>query len=286
MRSLLIIGAIFLCTFTIAQPFSPLVQEVIEAENEFASLSKTQNTRDAFVANFADDGIVFEKASPVLGKVIWSKRVADNSLLFWWPVVSDVSASGDFGYNTGPYEWSADRNDARPKAYGYFSSVWKKGEEGIWKVAIDMGISLPTVEEKLQEPTASKNKRVKVKQPAVIAKAKQELLDWDKKYVDQLNMQSVSFILSHLSGEARIHRTGHFPLTTKEEIKSFTDSRENYHLDHLGGDMAASGDLAYTYGKVSASNAEDGKQVTLNYLRIWKKEDGKNWKIVLDVIGG
>jgi len=286
MRTVLTIVAIFFITFTIAQPFSPLVQEVIDAENGFASLSKTQNTRDAFVTNLADDGIVFEKSNPVLGKEVWSKRAADNSLLFWWPVSSDISASGDFGYNTGPYEWSADRSGARPKAYGYFSSVWKKGDEGNWKVAIDMGISLPTGEEKSPDPAASKKKRVKIKQPLVFTKAKQELLDWDKKYVDQLNMQSVSFIPSHLSDEARLHRTGHFPLKTKEEIKSFSDSRENYHLDHLGGDMASSGDLAYTYGRVNASNAEDGKQVTLNYLRIWKKEDGKNWKIVLDVIGG
>ncbi|HEY5822894.1 MAG TPA: nuclear transport factor 2 family protein [Cyclobacteriaceae bacterium] len=286
MKTLLVIGAIFFISFSIAQPFSPMVQEVIDAENGFASLSKTQNTREAFVANFADDGIVFEKASPVLGKEIWSKRAADNSLLFWWPVFSDVSTSGDFGYNTGPFEWSADRSGARPKAYGYFSSVWKKGEEGVWKVVIDMGIGLPTGEEKSSELTTSKKKPAKVKTPSVFEKAKQELLDWDKKYVDQLNMQSLSFIPSHLSDEARVHRTGHFPLKTKEEIKSFTDSRENYHLDHLGGDMAASGDLAYTYGKVNASNAENGKQVTLNYLRIWKKEDGKNWKIVLDVIGG
>lgn len=286
MRTLLTIVAAFFFTFTIAQPFSPLVQEVIDAENGFASLEKTQNTRDAFVANLADDGIVFEKANPVLGKTIWSKRNADNSLLSWWPVYTDVARSGDFGYNTGPYEWSADRSGAKPKVYGYFSSVWKKGEEGTWKVAIDMGINLPTEEAKSPEPATSKKKSVKVKLLAVFAKAKQELLEWDKKYVDQLNMQSVSFIPSHLSDEARVHRTGHFPLKTKEEIGSFSDSKENYHLDHLGGDMASSGDLAYTYGRVSASNADDGKQVTLNYLRIWKKEDGKNWKIVLDVIGG
>ncbi len=100
MKNILLIALNFFSFFSLAQSFSPAVQQIIDAENSFASLSKKQNTRDAFIANLADNGIVFEETEPVIGKEVWLKRRADSSLLFWWPVFSDVSASGDFGYNT------------------------------------------------------------------------------------------------------------------------------------------------------------------------------------------
>lgn len=277
----------YLFSFSLqAQQFSSVIHEIVDAENHFAGMAKEKNTRDAFVHHLADSSIVFERGNPVLGKEVWKKRNADASLLFWWPVFSDVSASGDFGYNTGPFEWSKDKTGSKPVAFGYFSSVWKKNKEGQWKVAIDMGMEMPGAESKDHSLATSKKGSVKAKSKSSFAKAKQELLQLDKDYVNQLNMQSVSFLPAYFSDEARLHRTGHFPVLTPKEITEFADGRDNYSFEHLGGDMASSGDMAYAYGRVKASAKADQKQVTLNYLRIWKKEEGKNWKIVLDVIGG
>jgi len=280
---------LFFLLFTVslkAQQFSPAVRQIVEAENHFAAMAKEKNTRDAFVDHLADSGIVFERTNPVIGKEVWSKRKADTSLLFWWPVFSDVAASGDFGYNTGPFEWSKDKTGSKPVAFGYFSSVWKKDKEGIWKVAIDMGMETPGAEEKTVSLSTSKKSPLKEKDNTAFAKAKQELLQLDGEYVNQLNKQSVSFLATYFSDEARLHRTDHFPVLTPSAIHEFADSRDHYSMEQLGGDMASSGDMGYVYGRVKAVNKSDQKPVTLNYLRIWKKEEGKNWKIVLDVIGG
>jgi ketosteroid isomerase-like protein len=269
-----------------AQPFSPAEKGIIDAENAFALMSKETNTRDAFIANFDEEGIVFDKSNPVSGKKLWESRKPNNSLLFWWPVFTDVSSSGDFGYNTGPFEWSADRSGLQPGGFGYFSSVWKKNNEGVWKVAIDIGMSLPSREERSLTPATSKKKPIVSGKKIDFLREKSKAMVMDKDYVKKLNAKSVSLIFRYLSNEIRVHRTGHFPLHSLDEIHSFPDSREKYYFEHLGGDIASSGDLAYAYGKVNSINKKDQQPVTLNYLRIWKREDGRNWKIVLDVIGG
>ena len=49
-------------------------------------------------------------------------------------------------------------------------------------------------------------------------------------------------------------------------------------------DVSESGDLGFTYGKVKIES-KDGNMEKACYLRVWKRESGMNWKIVLDVIG-
>jgi ketosteroid isomerase-like protein len=261
------------------------LQHVVDAENGFARMSKDQNTRDAFVANLADSGIVFVQGNPAFGKQLWEKRPVNSALLFWWPVFSDVSASGDFGYNTGPFEFSKSKTES-PVGFGYFSSVWKKQKDGAWKVLIDMGISLPSAEEKKAEWKTSAISAKKSKNKNSFAEGRTEFLNFDKNYVNELNAASTSFLKKNLSCEARIHRNGSFPILTSSAIDSFNDNLEQYKFEQLGGDMASSADLGYTYGRVKAIQKSDKKEITFNYLRIFKKEDGKNWKIVLDVIGG
>ena len=54
----------------------------------------------------------------------------------------------------------------------------------------------------------------------------------------------------------------------------------------MGGDISKAGDLAYVYGRTSFDVTKDGVTQKRNgtYMRFWKKEDGKNWKIVLDLV--
>lgn len=52
------------------------------------------------------------------------------------------------------------------------------------------------------------------------------------------------------------------------------------------GDMAASGDLGYTYGNyVFKSKDKEGKPVTYygKYASIWKKQKDSSWKVVVDI---
>lgn len=269
----------------VAQTLPPSVQQVVDAENGFAALSKEKNTKAAFLSNLAPDGIVFSQGSPVNGISLWEKRPENNSLLFWWPVFADVASSGDFGYTTGPYEVSKDRSNPEPGAFGYYSTVWKKNERGEWKVAIDMGIAFQKKEEVIPELHTTSNLLTGSKKST--RAGGKTLLEVDKSYINQLNASSKSFEEVALSKEARLHRTGSWPYLTPAAIQAMNETNKKFQFEQLGGGVATSNDLGYCYGKVKVALSEGGnsRELNLNYLRVWKKEAGE-WKIVLDVIGG
>jgi ketosteroid isomerase-like protein len=268
-----------------AQKLPTSVQKVVDAENGFAGTSKQKSTKVAFLSNLATDGIVFSQGNPVNGISLWEKLPENNSLLFWWPVFADVASSGDFGFTTGPYEVSRDRTNPVPGAFGYYSTVWKRNERGEWKVAIDMGIAFEKKEENIPALHTSSKLLPDAKNTA--GASGKTLTEVDKSYIEKLNTSSRSFDMANLSNEARIHRTGSFPYCTPEGIRTIDESNKKFQFEQLGGEAATSNDLGYCYGKVKVTVWQDGnsRELNLNYLRVWKKEEGE-WKIVLDVVGG
>lgn len=59
--------------------------------------------------------------------------------LSWQAASSEVASSGDLGYTIGTYELSFDGpDDAQIKDNGKYMTVWKKQDDGAWKVAVDM----------------------------------------------------------------------------------------------------------------------------------------------------
>jgi ketosteroid isomerase-like protein len=79
-----------------------------------------------------------------------------------------------------------------------------------------------------------------------------------------------------LAGKANIAKT-----------MSFLDQKDN-HLTWtpVGADIAASGDLGYTYGNYEFQTKDDsGKSVVDHghYTSIWKKQKDGSWKVVLDM---
>ena len=79
---------------------------LVDAELAFARMGVRRGIRDAFLANFADDGIVFEPA-PVRLRETWSARPAPADPLAlkldWKPAQAGVARSFDMGYTTGPF---------------------------------------------------------------------------------------------------------------------------------------------------------------------------------------
>ena len=64
-----------------------------------------------------------------------------------------------------------------------------------------------------------------------------------------------------------------------EYISSMNDSSVILTWEPMGGEVATSGELGYTYGVYEMKDSVNIQQGT--YVTIWKKKDGK-WKFVLD----
>ena len=114
---------------------------LVQAERSFSATSVEKGMRDAFLAFLADDGILF-RPLPVNGKKVWEPRPPYSATLIWEPSFAEVSAAGDLGYTTGPWEFRppADKPD-QPIAHGHFISVWRKKAGGEWRVLVDIGVS-------------------------------------------------------------------------------------------------------------------------------------------------
>lgn len=262
----------------------PELAGIVQAERDFAQQSVDENIRAAFITNFDDETIAFQKGEPLLGRKDWLEGPANDAYLFWWPVWADIASSGDFGYTTGPVEFGGTQAERKPTGGAYYASVWKK-KNGVWKVVADLGSAQYDPAENKKDFASPQLLLTKHKGSYDTAAERFSLLNLDKSYITALNEAGVSFTRQHLSHEARLHRPGRKPLTTEAEISAFSENRKFTH-EQVGGGIASSCDMGFTYGRVKVTVSRDGKETILPlcYMRVWKKEEGI-WKLVLDVIG-
>jgi ketosteroid isomerase-like protein len=277
MRKILVVLLLFIQGVINAQSFTPQQQEVINAENSFAGLSRSANTRDAFMAYLSDSTIMFDgQNKPVPGISLYKDRKPNNSLLFWWPVFVGASSDGTMGFSTGPWEFSPTK-DTLPVAFGYYATVWQKDKDGKWKMAVDLGIQLPPSEKSNPPLKASPNYRLSA---AAIRLGLAELLAMDGSY-NQL-LKTASYIKGRFSDDAHLLRSDKKPFTTPAAFVALDEKGKSFSYSQSYGGVAGSNDLFYAYGTARISTA-DGKITDAKYLRVWKVEND-NWRIVLDVL--
>jgi ketosteroid isomerase-like protein len=114
-------------------------EDMIAAERAFAADASARNTRDAFLAAYDEDGIAFAPG-PRNAHRVWEQRAVNKSRLEWAPAVAEIASSGDLGYTSGPWRFTAEGDD-KPSGYGHFFSIWRKNADGQWKVLLDHGVT-------------------------------------------------------------------------------------------------------------------------------------------------
>ena len=105
------------------------VQALADAELAFARTAEERGIRDAFVEHLGADAILL-RPGPVNGREFFRARPSDRGpLLAWEPSYVELSASGELGWDTGPWSFKPDRaKDA--VAWGHFATVWRRDESG------------------------------------------------------------------------------------------------------------------------------------------------------------
>lgn len=257
------------------------LEGIVNAEKAFAQTSVDKNTRAAFLEFFTDSTLAFNNGQPGYGRKDWEKRPEGNAYLFWWPVYADVAASGDFGYTTGPAVFGPDKSTKEVTGGIYYSSVWEKNADGQWKVLADMGSATYDPAENLRDLNTTK--RTSKAQGKTTTSARAALMAKERSYNQRVLRKKTSFDASQFSSEGRVHRRGVSPVVSQPVIKTYVEDRKYFVFEQVGGKIASSNDMAFTYGKVKFSLEK--VMTSACYMRVWKFEDG-DWKIVLDVIGG
>lgn len=255
------------------------LRSLVDAEWAFINLAKETNLRDAFWAQFTDETIVFGEG-PVNARRAYQDQKPTETGLKWEPVYSDIAASGDFGYNTGPWELRQVKTDENAVAFGHFVSMWKKDESGSWKLLLDIGIDHP-------KPTSTPQWGTSSIEPVGKKSAQSD----GKKYAEQLEQDFITAQQKNkadaykqsLSTEARLYRPGKEPITESSVVASLIGQEKTIHYHFVDGAMASTNDLAYAYGTATVQ-LPTSQTKAANYLRIWKNEKDKGWRIVLDLV--
>jgi ketosteroid isomerase-like protein len=241
-------------------------ESLVAAERAFAKHADDADIRTAFRAAFAPDAI-WMVPSPMRLEDAYAARPAPAdpraARLQWHPVISGIAASGDFGFTSGPSVFSL-RDASRPPAYGAYFSVWKRDAQR-WRVALDAGIQSPApIPNEALEPSPHVL-------PAPTNLARNPLAPLE---LERASPWSIDALVATLARDARLYREGP-PTHGRDPIRTAAAAVHPMTLEPAGGEIAASADLAYTYGAWQSGAAKG------HYVHLWTRDERGDWKIAL-----
>lgn len=268
--------------------------EVVQAERAFARYCIEHGIAESWMEFFADDGIIF-RPGPVNAKEFYRKQVPTprplRATLNWEPRYGDVSQAGDLGYSMGPWNYVTNVLPKEPDAHGYFFSIWKRQTDGKWRVAMDFGTGeIPAATEdhmlgKPFEPARQYKLRAPhVSNPAVELQA---LTEMDQRLASSPQSGGVlDTYLALVSDDAKTFKPGARP-ADKQALRTFIPAGKEFSLvlAPIGGDVAKSNDLAYTYGSYNLQEGGRTKEKGY-YVHMWKRNESGKWKIVVTNFSG
>jgi ketosteroid isomerase-like protein len=257
-----------------------------ETERNFARSSVMIGRNAAFAEYFADESVIFTDRWITNGKQFSKDQKASPVVLKWEPEFMDISGSRDFGISTGPWEVQEYRPNTPPLFTGYFLTVWKKQSDGGWRVILDGGSTTPPLKKVFHSfsfpPGADKTSQ----NPPVIKNEllQKELMDRENQFVSEWgeNPGAATYI-SFLDRESRLQLSGHLPTTNADTIKVLISGLNRRMVwKPVDAGAASSGDLGFTYGLLEIPGAQGLTKG--HYVRIWKKYNGEDWRIILEMI--
>ncbi len=269
MRSFILLFLFY--AVSIAQHSDP-AKELANAERAFSAASENYGVKQSFLQFLSDECVMFNPG-PVNGMELYRKRSENSVCLTWYPTYVEVSASGDFGISTGPWEYRRTKNDTNV-AYGHYFSVWKKQSNGGWKVVLDNGISYPDSLKRTEQTIVRDLK--KSKKPTIASSA-ETILELERAFSNSIRENGgEKTYKQYCSDDMKVYRRGSFPTRTRDAAQSLFLKQEKKISFVANAQLSSAGDIGYSYG-YSVNEKNDSSA----FVRVWRKE--KDWKIAVDI---
>ena len=272
---------------SVAQTASgPDIESLAAAERSFAAETVKIGFRDGFIKYFADDGIGFAP-QPQRTREELQKSPAPTGrrkvIFNWAPMFGDISQAGDLGYTTGPVLYTDVTENPRPPRHGLYFSVWQKQADGSWKVVVDMGVGVPQAVAPIETAFTPANRTEGARKMMAGKVSGPDYLDVDGALTTAIGKNGMAAAYdAFLEMQFRVHRSGQMPITSKDSLHAyFVKEAKAYSYKTIGGKIASSKDLAFTYG--SFQNA-GSSEVAGYYVHVWRKDDRSRWRLVADIV--
>lgn len=102
-RSILLTGTfLILSIFAFAQKG---IIGLVNAETQFALFTASYTVKEGFLIYMDSAGVIFRQGNEMNAWEAYQKQKAGRGMLSWEPAFAVISASGDLGATTGPYEF-------------------------------------------------------------------------------------------------------------------------------------------------------------------------------------
>jgi ketosteroid isomerase-like protein len=266
------------------------LEGLFDAERAFARASTERGIHASFLEYFATDGIDFRPGpGPMRQRMLARPAPADPLalLLDWSPQAGAVARSGDLGFTTGPYSLRNQRDGSVPTRYGYFFSVWKR-ENGVWRVALDAGVSTPAAPQPETSAVAAATARETWRlfpMASLSNRGKDALLALEReaRSLDPDPAEAPSYF-ELLANSVRILREGSYALIGADAArKALAATGRRIFWTPAGAGASASDDFGYTYGRYArfVGSAEESSGY---YVHVWQRDDAGVWRIAVDVL--
>jgi ketosteroid isomerase-like protein len=262
------------------------LEEIIQAEAQFAKASVEMGTKKSFLRYVAPDGVIFRpRPVPALETL---KGDADDSptegFLDWWPVMAGVARSGDLGFSVGPWHQhlAIPVSNYPADTYGYYCTVWRRQADGSWKFVIDgAGAFLKTVEPTRVRGSDVRRLAISSDTPIDAGRALHEVQTLEKRLSSKARINAYAASSAHYAPRAWVMGSHVEVVEGAAGWRSELLTRPaRLELKYAGGGASAAGDLAYVYGGVESLEREKPFP-DATFLHIWMRQNGR-WQIVFD----
>lgn len=261
---------------------------LVQNEYDFATAVAQKGVRDGFLM-YLDKQAMTLSPKPVNDYDAHEKSKPDTSgaKLEWYPSWALVSASGDFGVDTGPWTYEALGKDGKTeKDYGDWLTIWARGKDGQWKALFDAGIdhAAPTPAPKALAHDVSVP-QLKALGGAVpdTAKSQDELMRAEEVFSNNVVDMGLRGAYKKMgSDDLRLLQEDHQPVLGKTAVLLAVDAKPvSLVWIPSGGSVARSGDLGYLYGMTYTVADEYKQQKPLgSFMHVWQRgADG--WKLLI-----
>jgi hypothetical protein len=121
---------------------TPSAQQIVDNERAFERAAIEHGTRAGFLEFLAESAVVLGP-QPTPGRAATEAGPSPGAPLRWRPDLASISGGGDFGWASGTFLSYKASTAEPPLAAGHYFTVWRRGDDGAWRVLLDGGVSYP-----------------------------------------------------------------------------------------------------------------------------------------------
>ena len=281
MRSVVALSLVMLASAVQAAGKPP---SIVQNEYAFVRTTAKLGIRDGFLQYFDKQAITFAP-QPVNGYDFYTRKKPSATRLDWYPSFALVSASGDFGVDTGPWTARWEEGGKTQEAYGEWLSIWHRNAAGKWKALFDAGVG----HDKPANPVQALAEGGKVDRlPAVdgpvpaVDDVRDEVTRAEEVFSNTvITRGSQAAYTAYAVPGVRFLQDGKLPVLGLPAVaQAVSDKPADLQYVSMGGSTAASGDLGYVYGMTYKVDDKDHKAPIATYMHVWRR-DHDGWKLVV-----